>query len=187
MRPRLLTLIGGAAIVLAACSSGSPTQAPGAATQALGQTTDPGGGGGGSGSSEAPVATTGSGGGGIGVPGAGSGTVHIEVSGPISKSGDYDFVPAGSIFGGTAGSSFSFTNAAATDVVTVNATSDGKVVILYGTPDFTVPAAECTTSNWNIGASSASGSFECDGSVIITAAGATLTNGTVKGNFTAHA
>jgi hypothetical protein len=182
MRPKLLSMIAGAAIVISACSSGGPTQAP-AQTTAGG-----GGGGGGSGTTQPPAATTDSGsGGGGGVVGAGAGTAHIEVSGPVSKTGDYDFVPAGSLFGGSAGSSFSFTNAAATDVLTISTTSDGKVVILYGTPDFTVPGTECTTSNWNIGATSASGSFECDAPLIITAAGAQVTGGKVKGNFTVHA
>jgi hypothetical protein len=184
MRPRLLTLIAGTAMVLSACSGGTPTQAPGAATQAPGQTADAGGDG--SGPTDAPDATAGSGGGGI-VTGTGSGTVHIEVSGPVSKTGDYAFVPAGSFFGGTQGSSLNFSNDQTNEIVSILIASDGKVVVSYGSLDFSVPAAECTTSNWNITATSGSGSFDCNASLVITAAGAQMTGGRITGNFTAHA
>jgi hypothetical protein len=186
MRPTLLTLIAGAAMVLCACSSGTPTQAPGVATQAPGQTADAGGGGG-SGSTQEPEATTDSGGGGGG--GAGStanGSVHIELSGPATQSGDYGLVLPASRFGGPTESSFSFTNADTTAVVTITTTADGKLVVSYGTADFTAPGAECTGSNMNIGASSASGSFECHDVLVVTAAGASLLGGTLKGTFTAH-
>jgi hypothetical protein len=178
-------LIAGAVIVLSACSSGSPTQAPGAATQAPGQTA--GGGGGGSGATEPPAATTDSGGGGGGGVGTGSGSIHVEITGPMSKTLDLAFVPPGSLFGGLQGSSFSFTDDAANDVATVNLTSDGKFVILVGNPDFAAPAVECTPSNLKVDASSASASFECDNAMVITSAGASLTGATIKGSFTAHA
>jgi hypothetical protein len=182
MRPTILSLIAGAAIVLAACSSGSPTQAPA-------QTADAGGGGGGAtqapDATQAPAATAG--GGGLGGGSAtGTGTVHLEVSGPVSKTGDYDFAPAGSIFGGSAGSSLNFTNDQTNEVVSI-LISDGKVFVSYGSLDFSVPAAECTTTNWNVTATSGSGEFDCNASLIITAAGAQLTGGRIKGSFTTHA
>jgi hypothetical protein len=180
----MLSLIAGAAIVLSACSSGSPTQAPA-------QTADAGGGGGGSGatqgpdSTQAPAATAG---GGIGGGGAtGTGTVHLEVSGPVSKTGDYDFVPAGSIFGGSAGSSLNFTNSETSEIVSILVSAEGQVLVSYGSLDFSVPASECTTTNWNLTATSGSGEFDCNASLVITAAGAQLTGGRIKGSFTAHA
>ena len=184
MRPRLLTLTAGVAIVLAACSSGSPTQAPGAATQAPGQTADGGGGG----ATDVPAATSDSGGGGGGGGGgSANGSVQFEISGPESRSGDFGFVPAGSLFGGAQGSSLSFANPEATEIVSILISADGSVVVSYGGLEFSAPGATCKTSNWNIGASSASGSFDCDASLIITAAGAQLTGGKIKGSFTAHA
>ena len=114
------------------------------------------------------------------------GTVHIEISGPVSKTADYDFVPAGSLFGGAQGSSLSFTNSTAVEIVSILVAADGTVVLSYGGQDFSAPGATCTTSNWNVGASSASGSFDCDASLVITAAGAQLTGGKIKGSFTAH-
>jgi hypothetical protein len=184
MRPRLLTLIAGTAMVLSACSGATPTQSPTATTQAPGQTADTGGGDG-SGPTDAPDATGGSGGGGI--TGTGSGTVHIEISGPVSKAGDYAFAPAGSLFGGAQGSSLSFTNDQTNEIVSILISADNKVVVSYGGPDLTVPGAECTTSDWNMTATSGSGSFDCTATLIITAAGAQLTGGKIKGTFTAHA
>ncbi|MEA2674391.1 MAG: hypothetical protein QOI92_1583 [Chloroflexota bacterium] len=177
MRPTMLSLIAGAAIVLAACSSASPTQAPV-------QTADAGGGGGGA--TQAPAATAG--GGGLGGGGAtGTGTVHLEVSGPVSKTGDYDFAPAGSIFGGSQGSSLNFTNDQTNEVVSILVSADGQVLVSYGSLDFSVPASVCTTTNWNLTATGGSGEFDCNASLVITAAGAQLTGGRIKGSFTAHA
>ena len=185
MRPRMLTLIAGAAIVLSACSSGSPTQAPGGATQAPAQATADSGGG--SGATEPPAATSDAGGGGGGGTGStANGSAHVELSGPASKSGDYGLVVPASIFGGAQGTALSYTNDAATDVLTISFTSDSKVVVSYGGADLTAPGAECTASNLNFGASSASGSFDCQDVMVITAAGATLTGATMKGTFTAH-
>jgi hypothetical protein len=186
MRPTILSLIAGAAIVLSACSSGSPTQAPGGATQAPAQATADGGGGG-TGATEPPAATSGAGGGGGGTGSTANGSAHVELSGPASKSGDYGLVAPASIFGGAQGTALSYTNDAATDVLTISFTSDSKVIVSYGGADLTAPGAECTASNLNIGASSASGSFDCQNVMVVTAAGATLTGATMKGAFTAHA
>jgi hypothetical protein len=183
MRPTMLSLIAGAAIVLSACSSASPTQAPGPTADA---------GGGGSGATPAPDATQAAAataaGGGLGGGGAtGTGTVHLEVSGPVSKTGDYVFAPAGSLFGGSAGSSLNFTNDQTSEIVSILVSNEGKVLLSYGSLDFSIPASECTTTNWNLTATSGSGEFDCNASLIITAAGAQLTGGRIKGSFTAHA
>ena len=183
MRPTMLSLIAGAAIVFSACSSGSPTQAPA-------QTADAGGGGGGAtqahDATQPPAATAGGGGLGGGAA-TGTGTIHLEISGPVSKTGDYDFAPAGSIFGGSAGSSLNFTNDQTSEIVSILVSGEGKVLVSYGSMDFSVPGAECTTTNWNLTATSGSGEFDCNASLVITAAGAQLTGARIKGSFTTHA
>lgn len=162
---------------VAACGGGSPTQAPGGATQKPAATQ-------GGGATEGPAATqSGGGGGNIDTT---YGKIHIELSGPMTKSADYGFIPAGSIFGGTQGSSLSFANnQAATEIVSVYVSPDGKVVMSWVGSDFSAPGTECTTSNWNIGGSSGSGSFDCTGAVI-TSSGAVLQDARIKGNFEAH-
>jgi hypothetical protein len=169
---RSLIAVALVGVLAAACGGGaSPTQAPGAATQ------NPGGGG----------ATENPGGGGGGAGDTSHGKVHIEMSGPVTKSGDYGFVPAGSVFGGDQGSSLNFTNEGTNEVVSILIGADGSVVVSYGTPEFSAPASQCTTSNWNIGASSASGSFDCTAALVIMASGATAQDGKLKGTFEARA
>lgn len=169
--------VGVLVAVVAACS-GAP-----AATQG------PGGGGGSTTQPQAtvqPVATQ---------PGSGGNTagwdqygkVHIEVSGPVQKTGDYGFVPAGSLFGGAQGSSLNFTNDNTSELVSILISPDGTVVVSVTTAEFSAPAAQCTTSNWNMGATSGSGSFDCTAALVILASGATAQGGTVKGTFEAHA
>ena len=175
--------------VLGACGGNAgATQQPGGAT------TNSGGGGGTAtqqpAATDEPAATTDTGGGGGGGNPAGwdrYGKVHVEMGGPVSKTVDLGFVPAGSLFGGAQGSSLSFTNEGSNQVVSILIGPDNKIVISYGGPEFSMPGTECTTSNWNIGATSGSGSFDCKASIVIMASGASVTNGTLKGNFDAHA
>jgi hypothetical protein len=173
-------------VLAAACGSSSPTQAP-AATQGTQATQDNGGGGGGGGggATDQPQATKAGGGGGGGSIDTTYGKVHIDISGPVQKSADYGFVPAGSVFGGASGTSLSFSNGG-DELVQIIVTSDGQAVVTYGGADFSAPVAACTTSNWNLGATSASGSFDCANATAITASGATITGVSVKGDFTAH-
>ena len=172
-------------VLVGACGGSSPTQAPGAATQnpdgggGGGATTNPGGGG--------PTTDPGGGGGGGGTGDTSHGKVHIEISGPVTKTADYGFIPAGSLFGGAQGSSFSFTNGDANEVVSMVISADGAVIVSWGTAEFSAPASECTTSNWNIGGTSASGSFDCTATLVILASGSMLQNGKVKGSFEARA
>jgi len=178
------------AALLGACGGNAgATQQPGAAT------TNPGGGGGGAtqqpAATDEPAATTdpGSGGGGGGNPAGWDryGKVHVEMGGPVSKTVDLGFVPAGSLFGGAQGSSLSFTNEGSNQVVSILVGPDNKIVISYGGVEFSMPGTECTTSNWNIGATSGSGSFDCKAALVILASGASVTDGTLKGTFDAHA
>ena len=180
-------------VLAAACGGGGPTQAPGAATQIPGgggATTNPGGGGattnpGGGG------ATTNPGGGATTNPGGGignttNGKMHIEISGPVTKTADYGFIPEASVFSADQGASLSFTNEGTNEVVSVLISADGSVVVSWGTAEFSAPAAECTTSNWNVGGSSASGAFDCTAGIVIFANGTTGQNAKVKGSFDAR-
>jgi hypothetical protein len=187
-RHRLLILLATLSLALAACGGGGPTQAPGGAT------TNPGGGGGTATdvppATDTPVATQSDGGGGGGSKPAGwdqYGKVHIELTGPVEKSGDYGFIPAGSIFGGAQGSSLSFAIEGVNEIVSIIIGADGKVIVSYGTEELSAPAAECTTSNWNVGATSASGSFDCTAGFIILTSGSTVTGGRIVGTFDARA
>lgn len=155
-------------LVAVACGGGSPTQGPGGATQGPGATV------------------------GDGVPGGADtshGKITFQVTGPLETSGEYGFVPAASIFGGAAGSSLSFTNSIdnGTSLISIIIAQDGTVLVSYTSPEGQVPAAECTTSDWNIGGSEGSGKFDCTAAFTITAAGATLNGGRITGSFTARA
>jgi len=186
---RSITALAAIALLLSACGGNAgATQQPGGAT------TNPGGGGGSAtqqpAATDEPAATTDTGGGGGGGNPAGwdrYGKVHVEMGGPVNKTVELGFVPAGSLFGGAQGSSLSFANEGSNQVVSILVGPDNKIVISYGGPDFSMPGTECTTSNWNIGATSGSGSFDCKASIVILASGASVTNGTLKGNFDAHA
>ena len=171
-------------VLLGACGGGAAaTQQPGGATQASGGGT----------ATEVPAATD-AGGGGTGTAGGDKpagwdrfGKVHIEASGPVQRTADLGFIPAGSIFGGGQGSSLNFTIDGTNEIVSILVGPDQKVVVSYGNADFSMPATACTTSNWNIGATSGSGSFECKAALVILASGASVTDGTLKGTFDAHA
>lgn len=171
-----IALVG---MLATACASTPATPGPGGGNPTAGPdaTQDTG-----------PGATQGGGGGGGGKPAGWDqyGKVHIEISGPVQKSADYGFIPAGSLFGGDAGSSFNFTNDGSNEIVSILIGQDGKVIVSYGGEDFAAPAAECTTSNWNIGSTSASGAFDCAAALVIMASGATLQGATIKGSFDAR-
>ena len=173
----------GAAVVLgaivAACGGGSaPTQAPGA-TQA---------GGNGGNATQIPAATQGGGGGGGNGIDTSHGKVTFTVSGPLSASGEYGFIPAGSIFGGAQGSVFNFgdTSGADASIVSIIVSPDGTVLVSWSGPAGQVPGAQCTTSDWNVGGTEAKGKFDCTAAFSMTSSGATVEGGTIKGEFTAR-
>ena len=173
--PKSIVAVALVGMVAIACGGTPATSGPGA-------TQNPGGG-----ATPGPQATQGGVGGGTKPAGWDQyGKVHIEISGPVQKSGDYGFVPAASIFGGAQGSSLSFTVEGASELVSILIGPDQKVIVSYAGEDFSAPAAECTTSNWNMGTTSASGSFDCKAAFVITSAGATVTGATIKGTFDAH-
>lgn len=178
-----------AVAMLAACGGAVPTQAPGATSGGVGSETT---------ASEATTATdiestettAGGGGNGTGAKPAGwdqYGKIHIEMSGPVTKSADYGFLPAGSVFGGDQGSALNFAVEGTNEIVSVLINPDGTVVVSYTGPDAQLPGSECTTSGWNVGAASGSGSFDCTAPVVIMGSGAMVQNGKIKGTFEAHA
>jgi len=178
---RSIAALGIVVVLLSACSGGSgPTQVPG--------------GGGGGTSTDQPQATdepgaTNAGGGGGNVIGTGNGKATFQVTGPITASGEYGFVPLGSLFGGPSGSSLTFadTSGANPSLINIIIGQDGTVLVSYTGTQGQVPAATCTTSDWNVGATSGSGKFDCTAQFSITASGATVAGGTIKGSFEAHA
>lgn len=174
-------------VVVAACGGGNaPTQAP-AATQ-------PGGGGG---ATAQPVATNNTGpgatddnGGNGGTIGTQYGKVTYTVTGPIQASGELGFIPMGSMFGGAQGTILNFgqVDTTGTDASTVSIVigADQSVVVSYLGTAGQMPGTTCTTSDWNIGANTASGKFDCTASITITSSGAAVAGGNIKGEFTAH-
>ena len=177
-----IVALGALALLLAACGSSSPGQ-----TQGSGQTQGAAPTDGGTNPTDGPGPTQGGGGGGNKPAGWDqNGKVHIEIGGPAQHTGDYGFVPQASIFGGAQGSSLSFAIEGTSELVSILVGQDGSVLVSFASDALSVPAAECTTSNWNIGATSGSGSFDCTAAFGIVASGATLTGFTVKGTFDAH-
>lgn len=173
--------------VVAACGGSTPTQAPGA-TQS--------GGGGGGGATQQPAATTDPGPGETDGGGNGGNTIDFTygkvtftTTGPIATQGEYGFMPLGSMFGGAQGTVLNFGSSAGSDgnVLSIAANADGSVGVSFiGTGLGQIPGATCTTSDWNIGSGSASGKFDCTAQFSITASGAVVEGGTIKGEFTAR-
>ncbi|MEO5704626.1 MAG: hypothetical protein ABIZ52_08595 [Candidatus Limnocylindrales bacterium] len=164
VRTRNLVVLFAAALIISACSGSSPTQGPGA-TQGGGV---PGGNPGGGDTS--------------------NGKVTFQVTGAITASGEWGFVPAASIFGGDQGASLSFSNSLEQNagLFSIVVAQDGQVLVSYVGPEGQVPGAECTTSDWNMGTSEGSGKFDCTAALTITSTGATSTGGKITGSFTAR-
>jgi hypothetical protein len=188
---RVLKEIGALVVlgfVITACGGTGATQAP-VATQ--------GGGDGGGGATSQPAtddpgpgATEDGGGNGGGTIGFQYGKVTFTITGPVQASGELGFIPAASLFGGDQGSALSFgdssSGGADATLVSVVIGSDGAVLVSYAGAAGQVPAATCTTSDWNVGAGNASGKFDCTAAMSVTQSGAAVAGGTIKGEFTAH-
>ena len=117
------------------------------------------------------------------------GSVKFTVTGGIEKTAEYPFSPVGSIFGGAAGAALNFIKDDNGQASSLSIVMDpnGTVVVSYLGTEGQVPAAECTKTDWNVGATSGSGKFDCKASITITGSGATVQGGSIKGEFTAHA
>ncbi len=172
------------AVFVAACGSGSgPTQGPGAATQNP-ATTDGGGGG----ATQDPGVTDDPGTGGDNTVDTTYGKVSFTITGPIEKTGEFGFIPSGSLFGGSAGSALNFADSSGSDASGISIIIDASkaLTVSYLSVAGQVPGATCTTTDLNVGSNTASGKFECDAEVSITASGATAAGGHISGSFTAH-
>lgn len=183
-RSRLLTLLMTAALV-GACSAQGPSGAPQTSGPGGGQptpTTGPEATQGGEATAAGGGATPAGGGGGGGA--GGSNTAHFEVtSSLVNKSGDLPFVPGASVFGGDTNTSLSFSDATTADVLGVLITQ-GHVAVSYvsNSNGLTASASVCTSTNVQISATSASGSFDCQNADVLTTAGG-IGKGEIKGTF----
>ena len=177
---RVLRFAVAAVVVgLVAACSGSP-----------GASQNPGGGGG-DGPTTPPAVTnapveslSGGGAGSGGNTGGGSGQMHIEISGPVEVSGDYPFFAFGSRFGGEAGVQLNFTNEGSDAIASISGIQ-GTFVITYVSEQLTANSQVCELTDWNIGATSGSGSFDCKDGFATKLDGTYLTGVRIKGNFEA--
>lgn len=177
---RLLIPFAALSLVVAACGGGTATQTPGGAT------TNPGGGtptdipqG-----TDGPIATQSGGGGGGGGTGGGTGQIHIEIGGPVEATVDEPFFAIGSRFGGPAGIQLNFTKDGSAGLAGITGVAD-TWTITWLSEEFTANAVECTLTNWNIGETSGSGSFDCKNGFATTPSNAYMTGVTMKGSFEA--
>jgi hypothetical protein len=181
MHHRVLIPLATLAFVVAACGGGSgPTQAAGT----------PAGGGGGGTPTDAAAPTAGpaatqSGGDGSNFA---NGKAHFEISGTQTKSGDLGFLPVASHFGGTTQTILNFVTSdpSVTETLTVTLT-EGAVAIIYSSMDITVTGVECATSNLNVAATTASGSFDCSKTYAVLISGASVEGVVLNGTFEARA
>jgi hypothetical protein len=102
---------------------------------------------------------------------------------------DLPFFAIGSRFGGAAGVALNFTAEGGSAIASITSpgstTSDTWTISLVN-DTLNANASECQLSNWNIGATSASGTFDCKNGFAIKVLGGAYVNGvTMKGNFTA--
>jgi hypothetical protein len=170
--------IGLVAVVGVACGSPAATQGPAAATQGAG------------GDTPAPVATEPGGGGpttnpgGGGNIGGGSGQIHIEIGGPAQQVVDEPFFAIGSRFGGAAGVQLNFTDDGDNGIAGITGIDDAWT-ISWTSEALSVNSADCQLSNWNIGATSGSGAFDCKNGFGVKPDGTYLTGVTMKGSFQA--
>ena len=166
------------AFALAACNDGAATQGPGGGTaNPGGATTNPGG-------ATTPPATQGPVATVSGNTGGGSGQIHIEIGGPMQETVDQPFFSIGSRFGGVAGTALQFTSEGADGIATISEVN-GLVVVSWVDSEVGANSQSCTLSNWNIGTTSGSGSFDCKDGFATKMDGTFLSGVTMKGSFQA--
>ncbi len=169
--------VGLVAAAMAACSS-APSEPPGGA--------DDGGGGSSSGpaTSIAPMVSPAGDAGGN--SGGGTGQIHIDIGGPAQSTVDLPFFSFGSRFDGdVAGVQLNFTSEGATGIASITGVSDSFVIGYVG-DDLSANAQTCTLTDWTIGTTSASGSFDCTEGFGTTPDGTYLSDITMKGSFEAN-
>lgn len=176
--PRSLIAVTLLGAFVAACGGGAATQGPGGPGATSGNggvaTQDPG-----------PGKTQGGGNGGNG--GGQYGSVKFTISGPFDKTDEYDFIPAGSLFGSAAGTVLNFSDPENNNaIVSILISQEGTITVSYSGTDGQVPGATCTTRDWSMQAQSGSGKFDCTAAMSITGSGAAVEGGKIVGEFTAH-
>jgi hypothetical protein len=122
--------------------------------------------------------------GGGGNTGGGSGQIHIEIGGPVPMTVDAPFFAIGSRFGGVAGTQLNFTTDGSNAIASITVV-EGTVVIGYADESMGANSQMCELSDWNIGATSGSGSFDCKDGFATKVDGTYLTGVTMKGSFQA--
>lgn len=178
---RTLGSMAAAAVLIAACGSGSggPGATGGAATQGPGNV---------------PGATdSGSGGGtGGGTIDTSKGKAHYEVTGAKTASGDLGFFATSSVwaFNGENSALLYWVDSGSTSLTISYAPGASSVV--FATQEFGVTLlpinnviGTCTVDMAHIDASSASGTFKCEHAAIVNS-DSTIGEGTLTGSFEAH-
>jgi len=178
-------------VMLAACGGSSATQAPGGAnnggnaggtpTQAPAATEDNGDGGNGDGGN----GDGGNGDGGNGAPDTTFGSGHVDIGGVASASVDLGFSPILSHFGGT-DSTILYLLPADSEGALALTWSSGEFIAVFTSTQVTVSGIECSTSNLQIGSTSAKGSFECSKNYVVLSSGASAADASFKGTFDVH-
>jgi hypothetical protein len=158
-----------AALAVACSGAPSPTQAPGGGGNTTGPLATPGG----------QVATPPGGG-----TGGGTGQIHIEIGGPVQMTVDAPFFSVGSRFGGPAGVALNFTTPGSEAIASVTGINETWVVS-YASAELAANSQSCQLSNWNIGATSGAGSFDCRDGFATKTDGTFLSGITMKGSFQA--
>ncbi len=97
---------------------------------------------------------------------------------------DQPFFAIGSRFGGEAGTALNFTSGEGSGIAAINEVN-GTVVVSWVTEELGANSQSCTLSNWNIGATSGSGSFDCVDGFATKSDGTFLSGITMKGSFEA--
>lgn len=183
--PRSLIAVTLLGVLVAACGGSPATQGPGGPGATSGGPGATSGNGGQATQNPGPGQTQSGGNGGNG--GGQFGSVKFTVSGPFDKTGEYPFIPAGSLFGGPSGSVLNFSlGDDNSSLVSILMSEDGSVVVSYIGTEGQVPGATCTTRDWDIQAQSASGKFDCTATMSITSSGAAVEGGKIVGEFTAR-
>jgi len=163
------------ATIAAACASSSPGASTGGnQSQGPGASTGGGGGGGGGGGASQPAASTGGGGGGGGGGGI-NGSVHYEITGDVTKSGDLDFFVNAGVSQFTDGGWVAYFYNADSSVVLQVSSSPSALSAGYGDGEITVVAGESDgcTFNWSKNdASGLKGTIDCPDPTAVNASGA---------------
>jgi hypothetical protein len=108
--------------------------------------------------------------------------MHIEISEPVRASSDLPFASSLSRFGGTS-IQLSFGNPGL-EIVSIVSSGDDWA-FSYASAAFTVSAQNCELTNWNIGETSASGTFDCANASARAAADGSRSDVSMKGTFEA--